>query len=148
MGPPKLPGAMAGQPGEHRKFFPRRGMSPLLCTGVFSQRGGPIFSPNPAGNGKHKSSHRRKKVGAVFYIPDFMEIQTPRAQTARSDGGTIWKARKIFLPARADSPVIHRRIFAAGRPCSSPQSRMGWEYKTPTSFAKGGSNFYKGRTNG
>ena len=104
----------------------------------FSQRGGPIFSPNPAGNGKHKSSHRRKKVGAVFYTPDFMEIQTPRAfPTARGDGGTIWKARKIFLPARADSPVIHRRIFAAGAALSSPQSRMGWEYKTPTSFAKG-----------
>ena len=25
------------------------------------------------------SSHLEEKVGAVFYIPDFMEIQTPRA---------------------------------------------------------------------
>lgn len=70
---------MAGQPGRCRRFFPRQGPTLPLCTGVFSQRGGLVLLPNPAGNGKHKSSHRRKKVGAVFYIPDFMEIQTPRA---------------------------------------------------------------------
>ena len=76
---PKLPGAMAGQFGKRGRFFSRRGPTLPLCTNAFLQRGDHIISPNPAGNGKHKSSHRRKKVGAVFYIPDFMEIQTPRA---------------------------------------------------------------------
>lgn len=63
---PKSPGAMAGQPGRRKRFFPRRGPTSPLCTGVFSQRGGPVLLPNPAGNGKHKSSHRRKKVGVLF----------------------------------------------------------------------------------
>ena len=57
---------MAGQSGKRGRFFSRRGLTLPLCTGAFLQRGGPIFSPNPAGNGKHKSSHRRKKVGVVF----------------------------------------------------------------------------------
>ena len=63
---PKLPGAMAGQPGRRGRFFPRRGPTSPLCTGAFSERSGPVLLPNPAGNGKHKSSHRRKKVGVVF----------------------------------------------------------------------------------
>lgn len=63
---PKLPGAMAGQPGRRGRFFPRRGPTSPLCTGAFLQRGGPVLPRNPAGNGKHKSSHRRKKVGVVF----------------------------------------------------------------------------------
>ena len=58
---PKLPGAMAGQFGKRGRFFSRRGMALPLCTGVFSQRGGPVLLPKPAGNGKHKSSHRRKR---------------------------------------------------------------------------------------
>lgn len=58
---PKPPGAMAGQPGRRRRFFPRQGPTLPLCTNAFLQRGGPIFSPNPAGNGKHKSSHRGKR---------------------------------------------------------------------------------------
>ena len=46
-------------------FLPARVTLPLY-TGAFLQRGGPVLLPNPAGNGKHKSSHRRKKVGVVF----------------------------------------------------------------------------------
>ena len=62
-----------------RKIFPlTRAGSPVMHQCIFAE-GWPCSPPNPAGNGKHKSSHRRKKVGAVFYIPDFMEIQTPRA---------------------------------------------------------------------
>ena len=64
-GLPKPPGAMVGQFGKRGRFFSRRGLTLPLCTGVFSQRGGPVLLPNPAGNGKHKSSHRRKKVGVV-----------------------------------------------------------------------------------
>ena len=54
---PKLPGAMAGQSGKRGRFFPRRGIALPLCTGAFFRRGGPVLLPNPAGNGKHKSSH-------------------------------------------------------------------------------------------
>ena len=62
-----------------RKIFPlTRAGSPVMHQCIFAE-GWPCSPPNPAGNGKHKSSHRRKKVGAVFCIPDFMEIQTPRA---------------------------------------------------------------------
>lgn len=66
MGFPKLLGAMVGQFRKRGRFFPRRGMALPLCTGAFFRRGGPVLLPNPAGNGKHKSSHRRKKVGVVF----------------------------------------------------------------------------------
>ena len=58
---PKLPGAMAGQPGRRGRFFPRRGPTSPLCTGAFLQRDGPVLPRNPAGNGKHKSSHRGKR---------------------------------------------------------------------------------------
>lgn len=63
---PKPPGAMAGQSGKRGRFFSRRGLTLPLYTGAFLQRGGPVLPPNPAGNGKHKSSHRRKKVGVLF----------------------------------------------------------------------------------
>lgn len=145
---PKPPGAMAGQPGRCRRFFPRQGPTLPLCTNAFLQRGGPIFSPNPAGNGKHKSSHRRKEVGVVFYIPDCMKIRTPRAFPNRPER---WRdnleSAEDFSPGEGDSPVMHRRIFAEGWHHHFPQSRMGWEYKTPTSFAKGGSSVYKSKTN-
>ena len=208
-----------------RKIFPlTRAGSPVMHQCIFAE-GWPCSPPNPAGNGKHKSSHRRKKVGAVFCIPDFMEIQTPRAfpncpgqwrdnsesagdfspgegrlsryapmhfcsgaitsfppipqgmgntkapieekrweqcfifriswkfkpqglsQTARSDGGTIWKARKIFPRQGPALPLCTGAFLQRGGSVLSPQSRMGWEYKTPTSFAKGGSSVYKSRTN-
>ena len=58
---PKPPGAMAGQPGRRGRFFPRRGPTSPLCTGAFLQRDGPVLPRNPAGNGKHKSSHRGKR---------------------------------------------------------------------------------------
>ena len=118
---PKLPGAMAGQPGKRGRLFPRRGPTSPLCTGVFSQRGGLVLLPNPAGNGKHKSSHRRKRWEQCFIFQIAWKFKPQGlSQTARSNGGTIWKAREIFLPARAGSPVIHRRIFAEGRLCSLP----------------------------
>ena len=63
---PKPPGVMAGQSGERGRFFSRRGPTLPLCTGVFSQRGGPVLPRNPAGNGKHKSSHRRKRWEQCF----------------------------------------------------------------------------------
>ena len=134
---------MAGQFGKRGRFFSRRGLTLPLCTNAFLQRGGPIFSPNPAGNGKHKSSHRRKKVGAVFYIPDFMEIQTPRAFPNRLER---WRdnleSAEDFSPARADSPVMHRRIFAEGWHHHFPQSRREWETQKFPPRKKVGAVFY------
>ena len=52
---PKLLGAMVGQFRRRGRFFPRRGLSPLLCTGVFSQRGDPVLPPIPNGMGKQNS---------------------------------------------------------------------------------------------
>ena len=148
MGFPKLPGAMAGQSGKRGRFFSRRGLTLPLCTNAFLQRGGPIFSPNPAGNGKHKSSHRRKKVGAVFYIPDFMEIQTPRAFPNCPER---WRdnseSAEDFSPDKGRLSRYAPAYFHRGAAPSVPQSRMEWEYKTPTSIAKGGSSVYESRTN-
>ena len=134
---PKLPGAMAGQSGKRGRFFPRRGIALPLCTGVFSQRGGLVLLPNPAGNGTHKSSHRRKKVGAVFYIPNFMEIQTPRAfPNCPERWRDNLESAEDFSPARADSPVMHRRIFAAGRLCSLPPIPNGMGIQNSHFFCK------------
>ena len=63
---PKPPGVMAGQSGKRGRFFSRRGLTLPLYTGTFLQRGGPVLLPNPAGNGKHKSSHRGKKWEQCF----------------------------------------------------------------------------------
>ena len=144
---PKLPGAMAGQFGKRRRFFSRRGLTLPLCTNAFLQRGGPIFSPNPAGNGKHKSSHRRKKVGAVFYIPDFMEIQTPRAfPNCPERWRDNLESAEDFFRGEGRLSRYAPMHFCRGAALFSPQSRMGWENKTPTSFAKGGSSVHKSRT--
>lgn len=145
---PKPPGAMAGQPGKRGRLFPRRGPTSPLCTGVFSQRGGLVLLPNPAGNGKHKSSHRRKKVGAVSYIPDCMEIQTPRAlpncpERWRDNLGSAGDFSRGEGRLSRYAPAY----FCRGAAPSVPQSRMEWENKTPTSFAKGGSSVHKSRTN-
>lgn len=119
---------MAGQFGKRGRFFPRRGLTLPLCTNAFLQRGGPIFSPNPAGNGKHKSSHRRKKVGAVFYIPDFMEIQTPRAFPNRPER---WRDNPEdagdFSRGVGRLPRYAPAYFCRGAALFSPQSRWEWE---------------------
>ena len=145
---PKPPGAMAGQSGKCGRFFSRRGGTLPLCTGAFFRRGGPVFPRNPAGNGKHKSSHRRKKVGAVFYIPDCMKIRTPRAFPNCPER---WRANsesaEDFSPDKGRLSRYAPAYFHRGAALFSPQSRMGWENKTPTSFAKGGSSVYKSRTN-
>ena len=189
----------------------------MACRFLSSTDSSPLFF--------HSRPRRREKRWEQCFVFRISWKFKPQglSQTARGNGGTIRKARKIFLPARADSPVMHRRIFSEGRPCSSPQSRwewetqkfpprkkvgavfyipdymktqapwtfpncserwwdnsegaedffrgegwlsryapmhfcrgaalsspqsrMGWEYKTPTSFAKGGSSVYKSRTN-
>ena len=124
---PKLPGAMAGQSGKRGRFFPRQVLSPLLCTGVFLQRGGPVL-PQSRWEWETQKFPPRKKVGAVFYIPDYMKIRTPRAFPNCPER---WRdnpeSAKDFSPGEGDSPVMHRRIFVEGRSCSSSQSRREWE---------------------
>ena len=147
-GLPKPPGAMVGQFGKRGRFFSRRGLTLPLCTGVFSQRGGPVLLPNPAGNGKHKSSHREKKWEQCYIFRISWKFKPQGlSQTARGNGGTIRRAQEIFLPARGDSPVMHRRIFTEGWSCSSPQSRREWETQKLPPKKKGGSSVYKSRTN-
>ena len=79
----------------------------------------------------------REKVGAVFYIPDFMEIQTPKAFPNFLER---WRdnleSAEDFSPARADSPVMHRRIFAAGRLCSLPPIPNGMGIQNSHFFCK------------
>lgn len=115
-----------------------------LCTSVFLQQGGPVLPRNPVGNGKHKSSHRRKKVGVVFYIPDFMEIQTPRAFPNCPER---WRdnseSAEDFSPDKAGSPVMHRRIFTEGRPCSPPNPEWDGKTKLPLLLQKVGVVFIR-----
>ena len=114
-----------------------------FCRGV-----APSFPPIPQGMGNTKApiEEKRWEQSFIFRISWKFKPQGP-SQTARGDGGTIRKVRKIFPLTRAGSPVMHQCIFAEGWHHHFPQSRMGWEYKTPTSFAKGGSSVYKSRTN-
>ena len=79
----------------------------------------------------------REKVGAVFYIPDFMEIQTPRAfPNCPERWRDNLESAEDFSPARADSPVMHRRIFAAGRLCSLPPIPNGMGIQNSHFFCK------------
>ena len=124
---PKPSGAMAGQFGKRRRFFSRRGGTLPLCTGAFFPRGGPVFPRNPAGNGKHKSSHRGKKWEQCFIFRISWKFKPQGlSQTARSDGGTIWKAQKIFPPARVTLPLCTGAFFRRGGPFfSSIPNGMG-----------------------
>ena len=105
-----------------------------------------FFSSIPQGMGNTKAPTWKKRWEqcSTFRISWKFKPQG-LSQTARSNGGTIRRAQEIFLPARADSPVIHRRIFTKGSPIFSPNPAGNGKYKTPTSFAKGGSSVLKCR---
>ena len=132
-----------GQFRRRGRFFPRRGPALPLCTGAFFRRGGPVLLPNPAGNGKHKSSHRRKKVGAVFYIPDFMEIQTPRAfpncPEQRRDNS---ESAEDFSPDKGRLSRYAPAHFCRGVALLFPQSRREWETQKFPPRKKVGVVFY------
>lgn len=80
---PKLPGAMAGQSGKRGRFFPRRGPTSPLCTGVFSQRGGLVLLPNPEWDGNTKLPLLLQKVGVVFIKAE----PTDKARGKRTEKG-------------------------------------------------------------
>lgn len=82
-------------------------------------------------------------MGAVFYIPDFMEIQTPRAfPNCPERWRDNLESAEDFSPARANSPVMHQCIFAEGWPHLFPQSRREWETQKLPSKKKGGSSVF------
>ena len=94
-----------------------------FCRGV-----APSFPPIPQGMGNTKAPIEEKRWEQCFIFRISWKFKPQGlSQTARSNGGTIRKARKIFLPARANSPVMHQCIFAEGWPHLFPQSRREWE---------------------
>lgn len=87
----------------------------------------------------------KKKGGSSVLDPGLHKKAKPQGlfQTARSDGGTIWKAREIFPAARDSSSVMHRRIFTEGRPCSPPNPEWDGKTKLPLLLRKVGVVFIK-----
>ena len=129
-------------------FSPARANSPVMHRRIFIEER-PCSSPQSRREWETQKLPPKKKVGAVFYIPDCMEIQTPRAfPNCPEQWRDNLESAGNFSPGKGRlsryTPAHFRRGAALFSP---PQSRMGWEYKTPTSFAKGGSSVYKGRTN-
>ena len=106
-----------------------RGKCCLPCYApAYFCRGAALFSPQSRWEWETQKFPPRKKVGAVFYIPDYMETQAPWTFPNRPER---WRdnpeSAKDFSPGEGDSPVMHRRIFSEGWSCSSPQSRREWE---------------------
>lgn len=132
-----------------RKIFPlTRAGSPVMHQCIFAE-GWPHLFPQSRREWETQKFPPGRKGGSSVLSPGLHKKAKPQGlfQTARGDGGTIRKTQEIFPTAWADFPVMHRRIFAERWHHHFPQSRMGWEYKTPTSFAKGGSSVHKNKTN-
>ena len=141
---PKLPGAMAGQPGKRGRLFPRRGRLPRYAPAYFHRGAALFFSPIPQGMGNTKAPTEEKRWEQCFIFQIAWKFKPQGlSQTARSNGGTTRKTREIFLSARAGSPVIHRRIFAEGRPCSSPNPAGNGKHKSSHRRKKVGVVFMK-----
>lgn len=110
-----------------------------FCRGV-----APSFPPIPLGMGNTKVPTEEKRWEQCFIFQIAWKFKPQGlSQTARSDGGTIWKARKIFPAARDSSSVMHRRIFTEGRPCSPPNPEWDGKTKLPLLLQKVGVVFIK-----
>ena len=117
-------------------FSPARADSPVMHQCIFAE-GWPHLFPQSRWEWETQKFPPRKKVGVVFYIPDFMEIQTPRAfPNCPERWRDNLESAEDFSPARADSPVMHRRIFAAGRLCSLPPIPNGMGIQNSHFFCK------------
>ena len=131
-----------------REIFPTAWADfPVMHRRIFAE-GRPCSSPQSRREWETQKFPPRKKVGAVFYIPDYMKTQAPwtfpncsERWWDNSEGAEDFSLDEGCLPCYAPA------FFHRGATLFSPQSRMGWEYKTPTSFAKGGSSVYKSKTN-
>lgn len=98
-------------------FSPGEGRLFRYAPACFHRGAATSFPPIQQGMGNTKAPTWKKRWEQCFIFQIAWKAKPHGLfQTARGNGGTIWEARKIFLPARADSPVIHRRIFAEGRP--------------------------------
>lgn len=110
-----------------------------FCRGV-----APSFPPIPQGMGNTKAPIEEKRWEQCFIFRLSWKFKPQGlSQTARSDGGTIWKAREIFPAARAGSPVMHRRIFAEGRHHQFPNPEWNGNTKLPLLLQKVGVVFMK-----
>ena len=135
---------MAGQPGEHRRFSLDEGCLPCYAPAYFHRGAAPFFPPIPQGMGNTKAPIEEKRWEQCFIFRISWKFKPQGlSQTARGNGGTIRKARKIFLPVRANSPVMHQCIFAEGWPHLFPQSRREWETQKLPPKKKGGSSILK-----
>ena len=98
-----------------------------FCRGV-----APSFPPIPQGMGNTKAPIEEKRWEQCFIFRISWKFKPQGlSQTARSDGGTIWRAQEIFLPARDGSPVMHRRIFSDGWPFLLLNPEWDWNTKLP-----------------
>ena len=118
MGLPKLPGVMAGQPGEHGRFLlPARADSPVMHRRIFTE-GRPHLFPQSRREWETQKLPPKKKGGSSVLYSGLHGNSNPKGfpKLARSDGGTIPEERGRFFPRRGPaSPVMHRRIFTEGR---------------------------------
>ena len=72
-----------------------------------------------------------------------MEKHSPRAFANRLELGRDNSQSAGDFPRGDDRPSRYApAFFVEDQPLSSLQSRMRWGHKTPTSFAKGGSNIF------
>ena len=106
----------------------------MACRFLSSIESSPLFF--------HSRPRRREKRWEHCFIFRISWKFKPQrlSQTAWSDGGTTRRAQEIFLPARANSPVMHQCIFAEGWPHLFPQSRREWETQKLPSKKRGGSS--------
>ena len=131
-----------------RETFPAaRADFPVMHQCIFAE-GWPHLFPQSRREWETQKFPPRKKVGVVFYIPDCMKTQAPwtfpncsERWWDNSEGAEDFSLDEGCLPCYAPA------YFHRGATLFSPQSRMGWENKTPTSFAKGGSSVYESKTN-
>ena len=108
---------MAGQSGKRGRFFPGKGRLSRYTPAHFFGGVVPSFPPIPQGMGNTKVPTEEKRWEQCFIFQIAWKFKPQGlSQTARSDGGTTRKTREIFPAVWADFPVMHRRIFAAGRP--------------------------------
>ena len=126
-----------------RKIFPpTRADSPVMHQCIFAE-GRPFLLLNPAGNGKHKSSHREKRREQCFIFQIAWKFKPQGlSQTARSDGGTIWKARKIFPRQGPTLPLCTGVFLQRGGPVLPPIPLGMGNTKVPTEEKSGSSVLY------
>ena len=105
-----------------------------------------FFSSIPQGMGNTKAPTEEKRWEQCFIFRISWKFKPHGlSQTARSDGGTTRKTRKVFPTARGDSPVMHQCIFAEGRPFLLLNPEWDGNTKLPLLLQKVGVVFIKAK---